>query len=141
MKITVGQIMAANAAINSILAVKRDKPIRAKLTYTLLAAQAILDPHAEAFEKARHPLVLECFDTSKPKEENGQTVVPPKTKMVDGTEVVDLELALKFQTEIGELTGAEVELAIGQIPIDYLDSVEPAPQPDEIARLMWMLKE
>jgi len=141
MKVNVGQIVAADAAIGSILSVKRDKPIKAKLTYTLLSAQAVLGPHAEAFGKARQPLVLECFDTSKPKEENGQTVVPPKMKMVDGTEVVDLELALKFQTEIGELAEAEVELAIGQIPIDQLDSVEPAPSPQEIAGMMWLLKE
>lgn len=127
MKITVEDAFRLHAALSSLDGydlVADGKPIRAyytlgKLRQTVALNLNLLDPVIRAHSKARNDLVLE---------------------MSDGAGAVPAAKALEFQKKIGDMLGAETEVALLRITLDDLN-LEVNPIPGTVSAAIAMLQE
>jgi len=134
MKITIAQIIEADAAMTRINALK-PKP---SLVLTLAIAANALQPLLAAHQKAHSALADKCFDLSKVVQIGNQQTAPFRLKE-DGTP--DLEMQHAWIEGLQELLDVEVEWTLGAIPVTVLDSLDPSPSIGDIRALAWMLKE
>ena len=134
MKITIGQVMAANEAMQH-LNDSRQKP---SLALTLALAANALQPFLAAHEKARSALMDECFDLSKAVQVGAQQQAPFRLQE-DGS--LDPAMPIKWFAGLLELSETEVEWTLGAIPASNLDTLEPPPTVGDMRALAWMLKE
>jgi len=132
MKITIAQIIEADAAMACINELK-PKP---SLILTLALAANALHPFLVAHQKAHNVLADKCFDLSKVVQVGNQQQAPFRLNE-DGAP--DPEMQRAWIEGLQELLDVEVEWTLGAIPVTVLDSLEPAPSIGDIRALAWML--